>query len=469
MSKLNGIAASATNVTNTNQLTNGAGFITATLTNEQVQDIVGGMVSSNTESGITVTYQDSDGTLDFSVASQTDNNFTNADHSKLDGIEAGATADQTASEILTLIKTVDGAGSGLNADFLDGISSGSFARRDANDTLSGIITLSSSSRDCLNFSANSTDDNRGIAFNGKIAVSADYNDGYLRLNNASEFSNGVYTPLVMRADGGFQVDGVAVIEANGNIVASKVPTLNQNTTGSSGSCTGNAATATKLATARTIAGVSFDGSANISLNNNAITNGAGYITSADGGNAATLDSLDSTAFLRSNAADTASGDITFSGGAGAVTIGANSDIRLASGNWTGNSAGKIQHHSNWLYLSTGSNGIVIRGNSGASDRWYFRSNGHLEPSVDSAYDIGANATRVRNGYFDTLYGDGSNLTGISAGATGGGSDEVFYENDQTVTTNYTITNGKNAMAAGPITINSGVTVTVGSGETLTIV
>ena len=65
--------------------------------------------------------------------------------------------------------------------------------------------------------------------------------------------------------------------------------------------------------------------------------------------------------------------------------------------------------------------------------------------------------------------DGSNLTGISAGATGGGSDEVFYENDQAVTTNYTITNGKNAMAAGPITINSGVTVTVGSGETLTIV
>ena len=102
-SKLNGIASGATNVTNTNQLTNGAGFITATLTNEQVQDIVGGMVSSNTESGITVTYQDSDGTLDFSVASQTDNNFTNSDHSKLDGIESGATADQTASEIVALI------------------------------------------------------------------------------------------------------------------------------------------------------------------------------------------------------------------------------------------------------------------------------------------------------------------------------------------------------------------------------
>jgi len=85
------VADGATNVTNNNQLTNGAGYITATLTNEQVQDIVGGMVSGNTESGITVTYQDSDGTLDFSVASQTDQNFTTTLKNKLDGIAAGAT------------------------------------------------------------------------------------------------------------------------------------------------------------------------------------------------------------------------------------------------------------------------------------------------------------------------------------------------------------------------------------------
>lgn len=43
-----------------------------------------------------------------------------ADGTKLDGIETGATADQTASEILTAIKTVDGASSGLDADLLDG-------------------------------------------------------------------------------------------------------------------------------------------------------------------------------------------------------------------------------------------------------------------------------------------------------------------------------------------------------------
>lgn len=58
---------------------------------------------------------------------------------------------------------------------------------------------------------------------------------------------------------------------------------------------------------------------------------------------------------------------------------------------------------------------------------------------------------------------------VGGGATGGGSDEVFFENGQTVTSNYTITNGKNAMSAGPITINSGVTVTIGTGEVWTIV
>ena len=56
-----------------------------------------------------------------------------------------------------------------------------------------------------------------------------------------------------------------------------------------------------------------------------------------------------------------------------------------------------------------------------------------------------------------------------AGATGGGNNEIFWENDQTVTQNYTITNGKNAGSFGPVTIQSGVTVTVGSGETWTVV
>lgn len=55
------------------------------------------------------------------------------------------------------------------------------------------------------------------------------------------------------------------------------------------------------------------------------------------------------------------------------------------------------------------------------------------------------------------------------GAQGGGADRVFYENDQAVTTNYTITTNKNAMSAGPITVNNGVTVTVPNGSSWTIV
>ena len=60
-----------------------------------------------------------------------------------------------------------------------------------------------------------------------------------------------------------------------------------------------------------------------------------------------------------------------------------------------------------------------------------------------------------------------------ASATGGGSDKVFYENSTTVTADYTIgtTFGAtaNAMSAGPVTINAGVTVTVPAGSTYTVV
>ena len=43
---------------------------------------------------------------------------------------------------------------------------------------------------------------------------------------------------------------------------------------------------------------------------------------------------------------------------------------------------------------------------------------HAVPSADSTYDLGLTGTRWRNVYADTLYGDGSNLTGISVGVPG---------------------------------------------------
>ena len=65
--------------------------------------------------------------------------------------------------------------------------------------------------------------------------------------------------------------------------------------------------------------------------------------------------------------------------------------------------------------------------------------------------------------------NGMEWVAAAAGATGGGTDKIFYENGQTVTTNYTITNNTNAMSAGPVAIASGVAVTIGTGENWTIV
>jgi hypothetical protein len=68
--------------------------------------------------------------------------------------------------------------------------------------------------------------------------------------------------------------------------------------------------------------------------------------------------------------------------------------------------------------------------------------------------------------------EGYNGTGwgtIGGGATGGVGNAVFYENDQMVTADYTITVGKNAMSAGPITIANNITVTIPTGSTWSII
>ena len=53
---------------------------------------------------------------------------------------------------------------------------------------------------------------------------------------------------------------------------------------------------------------------------------------------------------------------------------------------------------------------------------------------------------------------------VGGGATGGLNNDVFYENSKTISANYTISTDKNAMSTSPVTINSGVTVTIPSGS-----
>ena len=307
----------------------------------------------------------------------------------------------------------------MDADTLDGISSASFLRSDADDTTSGQLSLTNSNIYPLDINGSN---------DGKMVLRGSSNP-YIRFRESNtdkayiQWNSGGYIEI----NNSETNDGIRIKSGNNGLVFTE--------------------------------------------------NGgeyrvfhAGNMGSGSGLDADNLDSLGSHQFLRSDASDSATQPLTFSGGGGAVTIGGSSDIRLSNGNWTGNTYGKIQQHSNALYFLGGSSSdysFILRYN--ANDRIYIKSNGTIWPTNDSSSDIGTNSNRFANVYADTFYGDGSNLTGISAGATGGGSDEVFYENGQTVTTDYTITNGKNAMAAGPITINSGVTVTVGSGENLTIV
>lgn len=65
--------------------------------------------------------------------------------------------------------------------------------------------------------------------------------------------------------------------------------------------------------------------------------------------------------------------------------------------------------------------------------------------------------------------NGSVWDSVGGGARGGVGNPVFYENDKTVTTSYTLTSGKNAMSAGPITIADGAVVTIPDGSVWTVV
>jgi hypothetical protein len=67
-------------------------------------------------------------------------------------------------------------------------------------------------------------------------------------------------------------------------------------------------------------------------------------------------------------------------------------------------------------------------------------------------------TQTYEGYSNGAWGQ------LGGGATGGGTDKVFVQNQMIVTTSYTLTTGYSAESVGPITINSGITVTIPSNQ-----
>jgi hypothetical protein len=144
--------------------------------------------------------------------------------------------------------------------------------------------------------------------------------------------------------------------------------------------------------------------------------------------------------------------------------------------------------SQTVYSSTtpgniyGNNAIVyLTFPTGVGGMWIVSTTG-LSGSAAIFANTAASGTNATNGVYlaagatSLIFSDGSTISFADgrfatggAGATGGGSDQIFYQNGQTVTTNYTIPSTVNAMTAGPVTINANVTVTINEPTVWTIV
>jgi len=326
--------------------------------------------------------------------------------------ETNATADQTASEILTAIKTVDGAGSGLDADTLDGVQGSNFLRSNVSDTATGRMTFTGG----LVLSGNAGDANSSQLIISDIApqiklldtdtthddfwIHVDSNNFYVLADRNESDTWATPHPMQLEAD-----TNIGYMFGSRVFTDSYHPNADVWTTGRTIALTGDV----------TGTSGSFNGSSNLSFSTNIAANVVGANELNVSGNGTTAQ------FLRSD------GDGTFT--------------------WA------TPTDTNTTY-SAGS-GISLSGTTFS----------HSDTSSQASVNNSGN-TFIQDITVDT-YGHITALT--SATATASANDDIFWENGQNVSSNYTITNGKNAMSAGPITINSGVTVTVGSGETWTVV
>jgi hypothetical protein len=265
---------------------------------------------------------------------------------------------------------------------------------------------------------------------------------------------------------------------------------------------GNAGTATTLTTARTINGVSFNGSANISVNNVAAVTfnnagiGAASGTTFDGGTAQTI-SFNSIGALglpggtmtgKINTVASAVGTAGFGLPHGAApTTPVNGDLWTTTAGLFArvNAVTKTLAFTDSTITGNAANitGIaaVANGGHGASTAAQGLINLGARTSATGSNATPSGTTAQRDGTpavgffrFNTTLTkfegyNGAAWGAVGGGATGGGSDDIFVENGQTVTTNYSITSGKNAMSAGPVTVGSGIIVTVPVGSSWVIV
>ncbi len=152
-------------------------------------------------------------------------------------------------------------------------------------------------------------------------------------------------------------------------------------------------------------------------------------------------------------ADVTAGDWTLSTTAGGAANEARTAILIATGTpGTGRSVFAPKLSKTYVVINNSDSVLTLKGGPGS-------------PTTGIALPAGSSVLAA----WDSGVGDFVKVAGGGGGATGGGANEVFFENDQTVTNDYTIPGTKNAGTFGPITVDSGVTVTVSSGAVWTVV
>ena len=131
---------------------------------------------------------------------------------------------------------------------------------------------------------------------------------------------------------------------------------------------------------------------------------------------------------------------------------------IAAGEFALNMADGILYTSNGSVVITVGANLVNQNISNTLTVYAISANGGLGTNGQV---LTSNASAV---YWSTATGGGGSGTG-----TGNGTDTTFFINGQTVNTNYTTSATQNYLSAGPITVNSGITVTITGGSRWAIV
>ena len=119
----------------------------------------------------------------------------------------------------------------------------------------------------------------------------------------------------------------------------------------------------------------------------------------------------------------------------------------------------LRSASTHLQSLTGENKIVAEADGAVE---LYHDNSKKAETVSGGFTVTGTCTAT------SFAGDGSALTGITAGAQGGGGESIFFESENEMNNSYTISTNHNALIAGPLTIASGATLTINSPSVVTI-